>query len=429
MKEISQYLKENFIFEAFTYAPSTEEECKQHFNKKGFIKGDKIPSEFIDRMFDIWHDNFESAPSKIPFRCDDKHAKLSRVYQAHAKEIETLCKDLKVSFENDLEKLKINGVRIEWGEGSLKGNRAEKGLSLEDEVVDQLILIVQRIEGAHSIKTLNEKEFKNAVSDDVLKEWWPFYKGGALDDVLNAYHKDLDIDLSKVIIKTGSGNTARNSNNEIFSDDFEITSNDMTQVLKDSGNIIADVTIKSNTGNPVYVSVKMKASQLSGVSYRKAISKNEIFKDAVINHESWDEIKDSKEMISFINLCDVLGLYPEDVFKKYKNIYSGKTNDVDLEINDKYDPKKLGVLFQKLLGGNYWYVKPGIQKFVDYKDAKLKFDVEKARLSGTGKTITVVGNINGIHAELIFRTDSEKYGPWPYRLFPKISIPDLIQLI
>lgn len=34
-----------------------------------------------------------------------------------------------------------------------------------------------------------------------------------------------------------------------------------------------------------------------------------------------------------------------------------------------------------------------------------------------------------LKSEINFRTDSEKYGPWPYRLFPKISVPDLISQI
>lgn len=424
MKRISEYLFENIIMEGvYKDAPQNPIECRAYFDNN-IIKGKNIPTEFIDRMFSIWQDNFESAPYKIPFRCDGKHIKMSRLYLAFKDEIEKLCKDLKIKFESYLDRIKINDVKIEWGEGSLKGNRAEKGLSYEDDVVNELIQIVELVAGQHKEKKLNEKEFKTIVGNPTLSEWWEFYNAGALNEIIELYP---DCDLKEKIIKTGGGNTHRNDNGELFSDNFEITNSDIKDVLTDSGRIIADVTIDTN--NPVYISVKMKASQLSGVSYREAIVKNETFKKAVQESESYDSVKNSKDMIPFINLCEVLGLYPEDVYNKYKDIYSGNASDMDLEINKKYNPKLLGILFQKLLGGNYWYVKPNIHTYVDANDAKLEFNVHSARLSGSGKTITVKGDVKGLKSEITFRTDSEKYGPWPYRLFPKISVPDLIEKI
>lgn len=422
MKNISEYLFENIITEGvYKDIPGNVEECKIYFKNK-LIKGNNIPDEFIELMFSIWEDNFDSAPSKIPFRCDGRHAKISRIYMSFIGDIEQLCDRVSVGFESKpLSHIKINGVKFEWGEGSIRGNRAEKGLSYEDDVVKELINIVELVAG--SPKKLNEKEFKEIVNNPVLAEWWQFYNAGALDEVISEY----PCDLSKIIIKNGGGNTARNSRDELFNDKFEITNKNINQVLKDSGKIIADVTI--DTKNPVYISVKMKASQLSGVSYKNAINKNETFKNAVLESDTWDNIKDSPDMIPFNNFFNVLGILPEDVFNKYKSIYSGKSTDMNLQLSDKYDPQVLGCLFQKLLGGNYWYVKPGIHSYVNDKDAKLKFNIKSARVSESGKTITVSGDVNGLKSEINFRTDSEKYGPWPYRLFPKINVFDLIDQI
>lgn len=415
------------IFEGvFKDTPSNVEQCRIYFDNNT-TKGKNIPTEFIEYIYSIWEDNFDKDPNKIPFRCDGKNIKLTPFYECFLNDILKLQnKNLKIDTFAD--KFKVNGCNIIWGNGSLKGNRAEKGLSLEDEVVSQLIRIVELISGAHSNGKLSEKDFKERVGESKLYSWFDFYDKGGLNDVLEMYEKDPDMDLSKIIIKTGAGNTHRNDHNELFDNDFNITSSDIVKVLKDSGAIIADVTI--DTKNPSYISVKMKSSQLSGVSYRTAIANNETFKEAVTSHDSWDDIKDSKDMVSYINLCNVMGLYPEDVFEKYKGIYSGNSGDLNLKINPKYDPSLLGCLFQKLLGGNYWYSKPGICEYVGYSDAKLKFNVQKANLSDSGKCITIKGDVDGIKAELTFRTDGAKaIGPWPYRMFPKISVSDLIKNI
>jgi hypothetical protein len=115
---------------------------------------------------------------------------------------------------------------------------------------------------------------------------------------------------------------------------------------------------------------------------------------------------------------------------KYKSIYSGKSTDMNLQLSDKYDPQLLGCLFQKLLGGNYWYVKPGICEYVDYKNANLKFNIQEAKITSTGKGINITGDINGLKCEINFRTDGDRaIGPYPYRLFPKVSVIDLIKKV
>lgn len=447
MKQLKTFLLEGissingFITEGvYNYAPKTPEECRTYFNSIGrktkqngntILQGQLVPTEFIDLMYNIWIDNFESEPDKIPFRCDGKHVKLSPFYELYKEDILTLKENI-----DDLQldivpgKIHINGITILFGNGSLKGVRSSKGLSYEDDVIKQLIKIIELIAGKHIDKKLSQEEFNETVSDKVLFPFYNMYEQGALDEVLDLYIKSKDnpIDLTNIIVKTGGGNTKRNSNGEIFDSEFNITSSDIEQVLKDSGNIISDITIQTN--NPVYISVKMKSSQLSGVMYRKAIATNETFKNGVMTNESWDSIKSEPAMIPYINVCTTLGIIPEEVFNIYKDIFSNNSKDTSLSLNKKYDTKKLGCIFQKLLGGNYWYVKPGICEFVDYKNANFKFNIKEARITSTGKGITVTGDINGLSCEINFRTDGDRaIGPYPYRLFPKVSVIDLIKKV
>jgi hypothetical protein len=445
MKTLPKYLTEtitSYICEGvFNYAPATAEEARAYFNSIGrsikrdnkTIKtGELVPTEFIDLMFNIWIDNFEKEPNKIPFRCDGKSVKLSASYEIYKDDILGLQDNIdncKINFTTG--KFTINDYTIKFGEGSLKGVTSAKGLSYEDTVVEQLIKTVELIAGKHSEGRLTKKDFEETITDKTLHCLYNMYDAGHLDEVLELYinSKDNPIDLSTIIIKTGGGNTKRNSNGEIFDSEFNVTNSDIETVLEDSGNIIADVTI--NTKTPVYISVKMKSSQLSGVMYKKAIAQNETFKNAVMSNETWDDIKTAKEMVPFINFFNVLGIVPSDIFTAYKQIYSGKSSkDIELTLNKNYDPTLLGCVFQKLLGGNYWYVKPGICEYVDYKDAGLKFNIDKASITSTGKGISVIGNINGLKAHVNFRTDGDRtVGPYPYRLFPQISVPDLIKKV
>lgn len=419
----------NIMEGVFKDTPSSIEQCREYFDNN-IIKGENIPDEFIDLLFSIWQDNFEQNPLNIPFRCDGKHIKLSEAYRVFFNDILDLQKRVKgCSITEHPDRFVINKCVVKWGEGSLRGNRAEKGLGYEDVVVEQLIRIIQLIAGEHKNGKLNQKQFESIISDSSLNYWFALYDGGGLNEVLDKYIKNPDgVDLSSVVIKTGGGNVHRNDHNELYDDDFNVTNSDIEKVLKASGDIIADVTIK--TKNPVYISVKMKASQLSGVTYQRAMAKNETFKQAVLSQVEWDDVKDDKEMIPFNNFCKVIGLDPYIVFSKYKDIYNGDSGVKTIEVSRNYDPKLLGCLFQKLLGGNYWYVKPdvGICEYVDYKDAKLSFNISKANISDSGKGITITGDIDGLKSTLTFRTDGNKtIGPWPYRLFPSISVPKLIE--
>lgn len=423
MKELYNYLVEA----SYTDAPMDPIQTRIYLDEK-VKNGKNVPTEFIEYIFTLWRDNFEGNAGFIPFRGNGKSFKIARVYEICKDDIISYCKDISCPVKENQKSIYINGVKFDWGDGSLKGIRAKKGLDYEDIVVSQLQEIVTKIAAKHQEGKLNKNEYNEVCDNPDLSHWYSFYEQGGLDEILDEFAKTKDIEtVLKLIKKTGSSSTKRNKNGELFDSDFNITSSDMESVLKDSGRIIADVTIE--TKNPQYISVKMKASQLSGVFYRKAMSSNEYFKQAVIDNDKYDDIKDSKEMIPFVNLCNVLGMDPKDLFIKYKQIHGEGLKDKEIKIDNKISKDKLGILFQKLLGGNYWYVKPGICEYVGYKNANLKVNVNSAIISPEGKTILVKCDVNGIKSNLEFRTDGSIPGPYPYRLFPKISVPDLVNKI
>ena len=426
MKKLYEFLVESInIFEAsFSDAPIDVTNCRNYFDEH-FHKGKNIPTEFIEYIFNIWKDRFDNNASNVPFRCNGKAAKLGRAYEVYKDDIVDFCKQHNIKVSTDDESIKIEGVTIKWGDGSLKGIRAAAGLSYEQVVINQIVTFIETIAGAYKDGLLDDKLLNEMFDKKDEQHWINMYKQGGFDELLDLYIKNPDIDLHKIVTNTGSGKTHRNDNDELFDDDFVIQKSNIEKVLKDSGEIIADVTI--NTKTPQYISVKMKAAQLSGVNYQNAIARNKTFKSSVMSNDSYNDVENTKDMIAFNNFCETLGLIPEDVFNKYKDLYNGGIKDNNLEINKNYDPELLGCLFQKLLGGNYWYVKPGVCEYVDYKNAKLKVNISSANISNTGKDITIKGDINGLKCGITFRTDGK--GPWPYRLFPKVSVPDLIKKV
>jgi len=435
MKTLTIYLNEGVapIFEGnqFSTTFATAEECKNFFDTnitpKTRKKGE-VPLDFINFIFNIWEESFDKEVGMVPFRFSDKAAKLARCYEVHKSEIEQYAKDMKYTFQEisgTRSGFKINDIEILFGDGSIKGVRAKAGLEYEDVVASQIISLITKVAGQHAEGKLNAQQLATVVDDIDLKPMFDLYLSGALDDVLDMYIKNPDIDLTQIVVKSGTTNTRRNSHGELFNKEFNITSSDIEQVLKASGDIIADVTIKLK--DPVYISVKMKAAQLSGVSFSQAMLLNDTFHKAVESHETYDEVKDTPDMVPFNNFCETLGLIPSDVYMKYRELYSGGMKNKDLQVSKTYNKKLLGTLIQKLIGGNYWYTKPGICQYVGYKDAKLEFDIEKATISKTGQNIYVDGKVNGVDCELIYRTSGG--GIWPYRLFPKISVPELLKVM
>ena len=438
MKNLYKYICESLIFEGvYNIAPMDSISCKQHFDKFKSCKGGKnnIPIEFFDYIYNIWQASFDGLGNNIPFRCDQNSAKLAPIYSVFTEQIIEFGKqnniDIKKGQDSHGDCLFVNNVKIQFGNGSLGKVRAEKGLQYEEQIVSELVTFIQNVAGAHSGGRVSTNALKTLFSDNiVIHHWFDMYESGALDDLINLYIKNPSIDLYKYIYKTGSQDTHRNSKGQLFDKEFNITMSDMGDVLNESGKIISDVTIDGpGISKPVYISVKMKASQLSGVSYNWAMRNNEVFQRAVQSNESYDAVKNDTQMVAFNNFCKTLGMIPEDVFNRYRELYAdGKMkNNGSVRIDANYNPKLLGCLIQKLVGGNYWYTKPEYSIFVNDKNAKLSFNVDKAYVTDSGKGVNIEGTINGLACKIIFRTSGS--GIWPYRIFPMINVPKLINIV
>ena len=263
-------------------------------------------------------------------------------------------------------------VKLELHDGF--GTRADKGESYEGELKSQIINLLNFIEQHKNFKNLStlihqSKDFDNCIKD--------MFDGGAFDNILNVLDKNPNLNLDKVIQLTGKKDTRRNKDNQIINtDNFKINTDDITQVLKESGNIISDLTIDVGDGNPVFVSVKMKESQLTGISVK--VLANEMVYDYITNKQSNKLGKEFDDIRSFI---ECFGISFDDLMNKYKELENTGKCDTNLKLLNKYDKRSLGICVQKMIGGNYWYAKPKYAKFVGYNDAGFEFDVEKAYLA------------------------------------------------
>ena len=377
-------------------------------------------SMLVGFLYNIWETDFESNPKLIPFRFGDRSVKIARPYLINKDDLFDFLDRKNVSYKVTKDGFSLGGIRFEWGDGSMFNNRAGKGLEYEDTVIRNMIYFIQVIAPYHKERKLSEADLKTIVEDQSLHNFFPLYTGGALNKVLDMYEDG--VDLSTVITKTGSKGTQRNSKGQLFDRYFNITSSDIEDVLEESGNIIADVTIKSDPD--VYISVKLKSAQLSGVYYQYALEKNEDMWNGIKAGKSFDDVKDEPDMKALINFCNVVGIDAEDVYEKYTCLVNNKKIDKDIKLSRRYDGRKLGILFQKLVGGNYWYVKPEKALFVPAKYDHWEFNVSNATIAPTGKRISIQGTIEGVPVELEFRTDG--HGAWPYRLFPRTDVQKII---
>ena len=310
-------------------------------------------------------------------------------------------------------------VKLELHDGF--GTRADKGESYEGELKSQIINLLNFIEQHKNFKNLStlirqSKDFDNCIKD--------MFDGGAFDNILNALDKNPNLNLDKVIKLTGKKDTRRNKDNQIINTDtFKINTDNITQVLKESGDIISDLTIDVGDGNPVFVSVKMKESQLTGISVK--VLANEMVYDYITNKQSNKLGKEFDDIRSFI---ECFGISFDDLMNKYKELENTGKCDTNLKLLNKYDKRSLGICVQKMIGGNYWYAKPKYAKFVGYNDAGFEFDVEKAYLAqNPSKSLYIKGYINNIPCRFVLRTDGKVlFGNLPYRLFIETDVKELI---
>lgn len=235
---------------------------------------------------------------------------------------------------------------------------------------------------------------------DDFNRLYPLYESGALDDLIEVIDKD-DIDLNDYITSTGGSNVHRNGRGQIINKstgELAVTKDNLKDVLKESGGIISDITLNHKTGDPTYISIKLKESQQSSVSVM-AFKKDANLKNIIetlknsgtqINSVKWgdnnteenlngpDIVINPETCKRTFNLCNLLGIDIENYVLhclglNRKGIWSYEST---IPSNSEGE-KNIGYLFLAIIGGNYWYMKEDsdvIYMPYDYDGIKCRFD-------------------------------------------------------
>ena len=253
--------------------------------------------------------------------------------------------------------------------------------------------------------------------------------------------------ITNIVCQTGGTNTKRNNKGQIFDNDtmsINYTKGDLSskeeskisKIIKDSGEIISDITIYptgKNTKNDIYLSIKCGKSQISGINIRPPFYGNKII-------PALPSSKDNKESflknnIAFNNLCKLFSIDKNIVFD-YFVIDDDKRSDklnidvIDNQINDD-SSEILTALLLLIIGGNYWYVNSdGTIKYIPYNLKELNNNNVPFKVIWTNdawltrKSINRKARINFnneyIEATLTFRTSDSDHD-YPYRLFWNMS--------
>lgn len=323
-------------------------------------------------------------------------------------------------------------------------SRSQQGLSQEQEDLEDIIKFCYHIYSSTPDRNtkLTETQLNNIFDNKIgdFKRLYGIYQNGSLDwlisqsTIVEQRIKTDDIcdpkHWEKYITNTGKESNKRNSNNQLFSPDFIFSDNNEEEVLNESGKIISDITINDPNG-AVYISCKMKESQLSGISVRKVMQTNNNFQDAIKNNKQYLDVKENLHI--FNNFWYNFGIDPEEIYNIYLN-REIKEHKTTYTIKSKnYDKKKIGSFIRKLVGGNYWYLKPNtLSRFVYPNKHKLEFEIQTINISESKETITIIGKLinerkENIDCKIIMRTDGN--GTFPYRLFPSVNVFDLLDLI
>lgn len=307
------------------------------------------------------------------------------------------------------------------------GMRHANGLSYEDTVKDEIIMFLNTIVPFLKGDLSNKKhiKFTDIGLDSNYKKYWEIFiykdQDKNFDGIIQDMLDDNKIDLNSKIYKSGTDKIRRNQNNQIFNKKtFKDIDKHVEQTLEESGKIISDITIESTKG-PVYISVKMKTSQTSGVNF-SACFNNETFQNAIKNDKiDWDNIKDpNNELEGFIQFCKTFGINPRNLYDQYKEKRYGlldiNTSDCDVDIISKF--------VQQMIGGNYWYINPSYAKFIPSTEQELSINIKDAYITESGQSININCTINGVKSSICFRTSGKT--KWdiqaPYRLFISANI-------
>ena len=440
----------------FNTAPKTPEECRKYFDEN-IRKGSSIPTIFIEFIFDLWNKKLGADPKAIPFRCSDSAIKLARVYTSYLNDIVDFCerKDIEVDATSKSGSFKLEDVTITFGDGSIVGGgrKAGGGLSFESilcENIQHLIL------DPNAEVSLYEKATKN---------FWDKIKDS--ETIANIKKQvEAGANIADFVQVTGKGSTARNNVNQIINTEtFEVnmskqtnldkaTEGLVTNVLTQSGKIIADVTIsdKPNPGdrkwdidhidkNDIYISCKDGDAQLTGISMKQPFygdrpknSNNTTLTNAYANGESYEQFMKHNDTCTkaFASMCEMFDCDPVEVYDYFAAPENKRKSNVPLKIGHvDIDNDIISTLMQLQVGGNYWYVNSeGDVAYLDddIETNKFKF-VSKGTAKLEPKMIRIYGVIKTKHGttgcDLVFRTSGNF--SYPYRLFFVVYDKHIIQ--
>lgn len=419
----------------------SKQDCHKQF--RDVIDSDHIDTRilngFIDLLYKIWDKYYNCEDTKIPFRFNGNgKVKLGRMYMFPGPlgEIESWVSkkfgnDYLIKSRGDHPHIRLNDLYIYFGNGSMFGDRASAGLNEEGVIQQNIIKLIDDVAQymvSNGVKKINNKWNSSIYEHQDIAYLHPLFQSGTLNTIIYDYIADPSIDLSERIKLTGGGNTRRNTGGILWDSDFNIQTKDIEGTIKESGKIIADITIDGDT----YISCKMKTGQLSGVNYSQAMGTNRFFHSAIADGKSYDEIAGNSEMTGFNNFCKALGISPKELYDKYmeKNNTGSISSPVLKPL--KRSSHTIGLIFQYILGGNYWYIKDNICIYVPGDDAHLNFNISDISIttkphkgSEPGKAITISGTINGVPASIAIRTSGSVYA-YPYRIFPIINVEAFI---
>ena len=288
---------------------------------------------------------------------------------------------------------------------------------------------------------------------------YPLYDSGALDDLIEVIDND-DIDLNDYIVNTGGSNTHRNRRGQILNKstcELTVTKDNLKDVLKESGSIISDITLKHKTGDPTYLSIKLKKAQQSSISvmaFRRDANLNNIIetlKDSgtQINSIKWGDNSTEENLTGpdvvinpetckrTFNLCNLLGIDIENYVLhclglNRKGVWSFEST---IPSNSEGE-KNIGYLFLAIIGGNYWYMKEDsniIYMPYDYSGIKCRFDPENYKFTSTAGEGASNIKVNGtlylsgkpIRTEIVLRSS----GSDECRMFPIVNTHELYDVV
>ncbi len=417
--------------------------------------------KLAERAWDRWMaaDGFNGNIKDIPFRFDiAHHIKIAREYRDII--------NLPIISANPDDKIdpvslstpESGQINIYIGNGNLFASAGTQGYKFENDVTNALrdYIYTYKDGDFHMDQMqINNPEILSTLklidSNEELKN--------EIAGVIDSYNK------FDIIYETGAHNTQRDMDNmlsiidrlqeELRSDLSQSNSDgqfksrsdkDMIEFLNNSGSIIADITVAGQDHhdkyNPddIYISVKDKVAQLSGVVFSKTRSSSDNkcrWIDRVLGSKDIDHIPnaDRKKFNAFFSM---LGLDPDELINIYINNdfeSEGKMEDGNRVLKIDKTPSIIFSRFiQMLIGGNYWYINPFKVMRIPAKPINIKFTPTYAYIArprsnnNWGKTIAIRGDLGDIKNLTIYiRTSGQ--GKYPYRIFPKISSSQLNAII